>query len=191
MKVYTSGEVAKMCTVAATTVNKWFDSGQLKGFRIPGSRHRRIPRGSLIQFLRNHQFPLAAVEKEGWAQVLFVSRDEDLIARLQGMPWAESGLSISITPSAFEAGIQSESSPPDCVVVDFCIGKVEARQFCHTLRRSLAEAIVIALVPTESDLTQLDRSGITEVFAKPFDPDLLAERIRTLTGIELDEKPAR
>lgn len=191
MKVYTSGEVAKMCTVAATTVNKWFDSGQLKGFRIPGSRHRRIPRGSLIRFLRNHQFPLDAVEKEGWAHVLLVSRDEDLIARLQGMPWAESGLSISVTPSAFEAGIQSESSPPDCIVVDFGIGKVEARQFCHTLRRSLSEAIVIALVPTESDVAQLDRSGITEVFAKPFDPDLLAERIRTLIGIELDEKPAR
>ena len=44
MKVFTTGQVAKICKVAPRTVSKWFDSGRLKGYRIPGSQDRRIPR---------------------------------------------------------------------------------------------------------------------------------------------------
>ena len=36
MKVFTTGQVAKICKVAPRTVSKWFDSGRLKGYRIPG-----------------------------------------------------------------------------------------------------------------------------------------------------------
>ena len=50
--VLTTGEVAKVCNVAARTVSKWFDSGQLQGYRIPGSKDRRIPVSSLQQFMR-------------------------------------------------------------------------------------------------------------------------------------------
>jgi excisionase family DNA binding protein len=46
MKVFTTGQVAKICKVAPRTVSKWFDSGRLKGYRIPGSQDRRIPRES-------------------------------------------------------------------------------------------------------------------------------------------------
>ena len=45
-KVFTTGQVAKICQVAPRTVSKWFDSGRLKGYRIPGSQDRRIPRES-------------------------------------------------------------------------------------------------------------------------------------------------
>ena len=52
MKVFTTGQVAKICKVAPRTVSKWFDSGRLKGYRIPGSQDRRIPREYLIRFLK-------------------------------------------------------------------------------------------------------------------------------------------
>ena len=54
MKVFTTGQVAKICKVAPRTVSKWFDSGRLKGYRIPGSQDRRIPREYLIKFLKEH-----------------------------------------------------------------------------------------------------------------------------------------
>ena len=38
MKVFTTGQVAKICKVAPRTVSKWFDSGRLKGYRIPDPR---------------------------------------------------------------------------------------------------------------------------------------------------------
>ena len=41
-EVLTTGEVARICRVAPRTVSKWFDTGKLRGYRIPGSRDRRI-----------------------------------------------------------------------------------------------------------------------------------------------------
>jgi len=64
MKVFTTGQVAKICKVAPRTVSKWFDSGRLKGYRIPGSQDRRIPREYLIKFLKEHGMPLGDLEDE-------------------------------------------------------------------------------------------------------------------------------
>ena len=57
-KVFTTGQVAKICKVAPRTVSKWFDSGRLRGYRIPGSQDRRIPREHLVRFLKEHGMPL-------------------------------------------------------------------------------------------------------------------------------------
>lgn len=42
--VFTTGEAAKICKVSQQTIIRCFDNGQLKGFRVPGSKFRRIPR---------------------------------------------------------------------------------------------------------------------------------------------------
>ena len=46
--VFTTGEAAKICKVSQQTIIRCFDSGQLKGFRVAGSRFRRIPRDVLV-----------------------------------------------------------------------------------------------------------------------------------------------
>lgn len=60
--VYTISEVARICKVAPRTVSKWFDSGRLKGYRIPGSQDRRIPYAHLVKFLKQHGTPLGDLE---------------------------------------------------------------------------------------------------------------------------------
>ena len=86
--------------------------------------------------------------------------------------------------SGFEAGIQAESFHPDCIIVDFSIGRVESLQICQNLRRNpeYADTILIALLPDDGNSTSFDRSSINETFKKPFDVALLAERLRTLIG---------
>ena len=61
--IYTTVEVAKICKVAPRTVSKWFDSGRLRGYRIPGSQDRRIPREYLIRFLAEHDLPLGGLDE--------------------------------------------------------------------------------------------------------------------------------
>jgi two-component system response regulator RpaA len=56
-KVLTTGEVAEICNVASRTVGKWVDGGLLKGYRIPGSRDRRIPIPELMQFMKEYGIP--------------------------------------------------------------------------------------------------------------------------------------
>jgi excisionase family DNA binding protein len=55
--VLTTGEVAKICNVAPRTVNKWFDAGLLKGYRLPMSTDRRIKLSELIRFMKEHNIP--------------------------------------------------------------------------------------------------------------------------------------
>lgn len=56
--VLTTGEVAKLCHCAPRTVARWVDLGLLKGYRIPGSQDRRIPRENLVRFLLANNMPL-------------------------------------------------------------------------------------------------------------------------------------
>lgn len=57
-KVFTIGQVAQICKVAPRTASKWFDSGRLKGYRIPGSQDRRVPQENLIKFMKENQIPI-------------------------------------------------------------------------------------------------------------------------------------
>ncbi len=188
MKVLTTGQVAKICQVAPRTVSKWFDSGKLKGYRIPGSQDRRIPREYLIKFLKENGMPLGELEDEAMGKVLFVGQDQVLYENLtQELPENRS-FRFQNAGSGFEAGIQAESFHPDCIVVDFSIGHTEALQICQNLRRNreFTEVILIALLPDDDSTPEFDRTCINETFKKPFDVALLAERIKSLVGTRKD-----
>lgn len=79
-RVFTTGQVAKICNVAPKTVAKWFDSGCLKGYRIPGSQDRRIPVENLLKFMTENDFPTQALAE--LRVVLFFTR-QDLIMKLE------------------------------------------------------------------------------------------------------------
>ena len=111
MKVFTTGQVAKICKVAPRTVSKWFDSGRLKGYRIPGSQDRRIPREYLIKFLKEHGMPLGDLEDEAMAKVLIVAQDQVLIENLKRELPPEKAFKVGTAASGFEAGIQAEKLP--------------------------------------------------------------------------------
>ncbi len=49
--IFTTGEAAAVCLVSQQTIIRCFDQGLLKGFRVPGSRFRRIPRECLHRFM--------------------------------------------------------------------------------------------------------------------------------------------
>lgn len=187
MKVFTTSQVAKVCKVSPRTVSKWFDSGRLKGYRLPGSQDRRIPREYLIRFLKEHGMPLGELEDEALAKVLIVAQDQILIENIKRELPLERSFKVAVAPGGFEAGIQAESFYPDCIIVDFSIGRTEALQICLNLRRNaeFADVILIALlpdVPDDGSSLSFDRSSINETFKKPLDAALLAERLRTLIG---------
>lgn len=188
MKVLTTGQVAKICKVAPRTVSKWFDSGRLKGYRIPGSQDRRIPREYLIRFLKEHGMPLGELEDEAMAKVLVVGQDQVLLENLKRELPESKSFKFATAGSGFEAGTEAQSFHPDCVVVDFSIGHSEAMQICHNLRRNanFADIILIALLPDDDSATRFDKSSINESFKKPFDASLLAQRLHTLIGARKD-----
>src|SRR4030067_2374527 len=134
MKVFTTGQVAKICKVAPRTVSKWFDSGRLKGYRIPGSQDRRIPREYLIKFLKEHGMPLGDLEDEAMAKVLIVAQDQVMIENLKRELPPERAFRTTTAASGFEAGIQSESFHPDCIIGAFSIAQLQPHELLHHRR---------------------------------------------------------
>lgn len=181
--IFTTGQVAKVCKVAPRTVSKWFDSGRLRGYRIPGSRDRRIPREHLIRFLKEHGMPLGELEDEAMGKLLLVGVEEPIKAQLLNLMPPED-YKIETTNSSFEAGIQAETIHPDCVVISFGMGRTEAKLIAQNLRKNqdYADAVLIALLSDDDVAADFDRSPFNETFRKPFDTALLAQRIRTLIG---------
>lgn len=182
-KVFTTGQVAKICKVAPRTVSKWFDSGRLVGYRIPGSQDRRIPREHLIRFLKEHQMPLGDLEEEMLSKVLIIGTDRMLIDRIKGLLPEADDFKVGVAHSGFEAGIQAESFHPDAIVLDLAMGRSEGIQIVGNLRRnnSYDDCVILGLAAEdEADPDSLTQHGFNEVFKKPFDPALLTERLKTL-----------
>lgn len=182
-KVFTTGQVAKICKVAPRTVSKWFDSGRLRGYRIPGSQDRRIPREQLIKFLKEHGMPLGELEEEEWHKILVIGAEKIFIDRIKEMLPEDDDFKYEIANSGFEAGIQAESFHPDTIIIDLALGRSEAIQITANLRRNPAyEATLIIGLASEDEAApeKLSEHGFSEAFKKPFDIALLAERIRTL-----------
>jgi excisionase family DNA binding protein len=181
--IFTTGQVAKICKVAPRTVSKWFDSGRLRGYRIPGSQDRRIPREHLIRFLKEHGMPLGELEDEALGKILLVGADNQVRSSLNEMMGADD-FKIESAVSGFEAGIQAESLHPDCVVIDFAMGRSEAVMIAQNLKKNTEylETVLIGLLSDDDNASGFDRTLFNETFRKPFDGALLAERIRTLVG---------
>lgn len=115
--VFTTGQIAEICSVAPRTVSKWFDSGQLHGYRIPGSRDRRVPRLMLVAFMRRHGIPLAGLEERTKKRVLCIglNGDGDVLASVLN---EQPGWSVATAGDAFSAGLVIDRSRPHVVLVD-------------------------------------------------------------------------
>lgn len=181
--IFTTGQVAKICKVAPRTVSKWFDSGRLRGYRIPGSQDRRIPREHLIRFLKEHGMPLGELEDEAVGKILLVGAETTIRASLRDQMNGDA-FKLDFAASGFEAGIQAESLHPDCVVIDFMMGRNEAVMIAQNLRKNseYVDTVLIGLLSDDDNSSGFDRTIFNETFRKPFDAALLAERIRTLVG---------
>lgn len=188
-QVYTTGQVAKICQVAPRTVSKWFDSGKLRGYRIPGSQDRRIPRDQLIRFLKENGMPLGGLEQEGWHKILVVGAESLFIDRLKELLPEDEDFKYELAHSGFEAGTKASSFQPDTIIIDHAMGRSESLQIAQTLRRNEAykETLIIALASEdEASPEGLSEYGFSEAFKKPFDVALLAERINTLVEQKRD-----
>lgn len=178
--IFTVGQVAKICKVAPRTVSKWFDSGRLRGYRIPGSQDRRIPREHLIRFLNEHGMPLGELEDESLIKVLLVLADAHTRRALEEAGNGE--FKIEIAASWFEAGIQIESIVLDCVVVDCVNDPIEAVRIAELANRipALIDSSIIGLIGSDFNLSDAQRSMFSDVYRHCTTCVALADRIRNL-----------
>lgn len=181
--VYTTGEVADICKVSQQTVIRCFDSGRLKGFRVPGSRFRRIPRDSLISFMKSNNIPLDQLES-GRRRVLVVDDDDAIVDMFTELLERDGRFEYRTATTGYEAGIITEQFRPDVLLLDFKLPDINGTGVCRTVRANPALAhmkiIVVSGVADPDEIKELMSCGANEFIRKPFDITEVIDRIAKL-----------
>ena len=160
-EVLTTGEVAKICNVAPRTVSKWVDTGKLRGYRIPGSRDRRIPLTQLIAFMRAHDIPLEGLD-QGVCRILVLS--PGLPEGLAEQVNSAGRYDIRVAPNGFQAGMLAQQFRPHVVVVDLPDDEQEALDVCRLIKQADGlEAAKVLAVTGDGD------QSIRRIHLKSFD----------------------
>jgi excisionase family DNA binding protein len=185
--VFTTGEAAKICKVSQQTIIRCFDSGQLKGFRVPGSRFRRIPRDQLFAFMKDNGIPTEALES-GKRKVLIVDDDEELVELLSDVFERDGRFDVRTANNGFDAGMLVKEFRPDLVVLDVMLPDINGKEVCVRVRgdSTLDDVRIICISGmVEADkVADLKKAGADDFMQKPFAVEKLLERSCDLLSIE-------
>lgn len=182
-KIFTTGEAAQVCKVSQQTIIRCFDSGRLSGFRVPGSKFRRIPRAELIRFMRTNGIPIEHIEG-GKKRVLIVDDDQAVNDLLLDVLSREANLEVQTAMTGYEAGLLTESFKPHLMILDYMLPDINGNVVCERIkgRESTRDTRIIFIsgVVDEREVRGLLEAGADDFIRKPFDIDALVDRINEL-----------
>jgi len=185
--VFTTGEAAKICKVSQQTIIRCFDSGQLKGFRVPGSRFRRIPRDQLYVFMRDNGIPTDVLES-GKRKILVVDDDHDLVELIVDVLDRDGRFETRFVNNGFDAGMMVKEYRPDLLVLDVMLPDINGKEVCQRVRSDNTldgvKIICISGMVEEDKIQELKSAGADDFMPKPFDTEKLVKRICGLLEIE-------
>ena len=184
--VLTTGDVAKICNVAPRTVSKWFDNGQLKGYRIPGSKDRRIPVSELIRFMKMHNMPTAALPV-GKIRVLIADSNDKTASALADVLQNEGDYEVQTVQSNFGTGAVVQKFAPHVLLVSLLAEGIDAVNICRYIRANedLRTIKIIALVNqlSDSESAALLQKGFDGYVPYSADATEVIKRIEEATAI--------
>lgn len=180
-RIFTTGEAAEICKVSQQTIIRCFDAGRLTGFRVPGSRFRRIPREELIRFMRANNIPLQALEGAEKRRVLAVDDDEQVLAIYSTVLARDARYELRTCGNAYDAGLLTESFRPHLILLDFMLPDVHGDVVCRRLRENpdYADMKVLAIsgVADETQVSALREAGAHAFLRKPFTTDQFLQAV--------------
>ena len=181
--VFTTGEVASICNISQQTVIRCFDSGRLRGFRVPGSKFRRIPREALIQFMKENGIPLDRLDM-GKKRVLVVDDDRAIVEMLVELLERDGRFEVQTAVTGFDAGLRTKEFRPDIIVLDYMLPDINGNVVIRTIRddSSLQDVkiIIVSGVVNRADVQDLLDCGADDFLQKPFSIEQLVRRITEL-----------
>ena len=191
--VLTTGEVARLCNVSAPTVIKWIDTGLLEGYRIPGSKERRVQREALVSFMKEHRIPLdeleAALAEEDEEEhrrprVLIADDNADFAQFVTDALGEYGDYELQVATSGFRAGVAVKAFKPDVLLLDIFLGDLDGRDVCKSIREDpeLAKVKIVALSAQidESELQTLREQGFDDCLHKPVPVSALTSKVDEL-----------
>jgi two-component system response regulator RpaA len=171
----TTGQVAKICSVAPRTVSQWFDSGMLSGYRIPGGKDRRIPVDHMRKFMVDNDIPTDRLDYHYTFNVLFVTPSESAAQSLRAPLAGDSEMEALHAHNVFSAGQMVQRTSPRVIVIDMALGEYESSLIASARPEGRT---FIALANEDDSDPERWTSTFHVVLRKPVDPESLAALIR-------------
>jgi len=186
-EVLTTGEVAKICNVTIRTVIKWFESGKLKGYKIPASKDRRIPRAELVRFMREHGMPLQALEDSRVRRVLIADDEKKIVELLAEELVGDRYLEIRTAFSGWEAGLALADFKPHLVILDYNLGDMDGLEVIRMIRKNESlghtKVLLVSGFLTEERGQEILEEGADAFLRKPFGLDTIRAKIDDLLDL--------
>ena len=184
--VYTTGEAAEICKVSQQTIIRCFDSGRLKGFRVPGSRFRRIPRDALIAFMRDNSIPVDSLDS-GKTRIMVVDDDPEIVELFVDVLERDGRFEVKTASTGYDAGVLTQEFMPDLVILDYMLPDINGNVVCQTIRKNPnfehIKIIIVSGVVNQDEINDLLKAGADEFVKKPFNIEKLIERIGQLVSV--------
>ena len=185
-QVFTTGEAAEICKVSQQTIIRCFDNGRLHGFRVPGSRFRRIPRGELLRFMKANDIPIDGLESTR-KRVLVVDDDEQILDLFLDVFGRDDRFEVKTAKTGYDAGLLTEKFKPHLILLDYMLPDINGNLVCERVRANaeLADTriIVVSGVVKQDEIDALLNNGADEFFKKPFNIAELVKRVAELLDV--------
>ena len=179
-QVFTTGEAAELCSVSQQTIIRCFDSGRLNGFRVPGSRFRRIPRAELIRFMRENDIP-TGLQETGPLRVLIVDDDPQIIRMLEDFLGEDARFEIQTATTGYDAGMVTREFRPDVILLDYILPDINGRVVCERIKSDQelmdTRVIIISGDIRREEINGLLDAGAEDFLPKPIELKALEERL--------------
>jgi len=184
--VFSTGEAAKVCKVSQQTIIRCFDSGKLKGFYVPASRFRRIPRESLVKFMKENGIPLTNLDS-GKIKVLVVDDDAEIVELFVEVLEHDGRFEVRTASCGYDAGVLTQQFRPDLIVLDFMLPDINGNVVCETIRSNeqLSDTKIIAIsgLIEEDKIQDLYDAGVDFFMQKPFKITELVVKIGEMLNV--------
>ena len=186
-ELFTTGEAADICNLSQQTIIRCFDAGRLDGFRIPGSKFRKIPRDSLVRFMKDNNIPMQNFDS-GKRKILLVDDDPEIIDLMVDVLQRDGRFTVKSASTGYDAGIMTQQFQPDLILLDYMLPDVNGNVVCQTIRQnpdfSNTKIIIISGVINQSEIDDLLKAGAEDFLKKPFSIVELIEKIVTVLHIQ-------
>ena len=184
--VFSTGEAAKICKVSQQTIIRCFDSGKLKGFYVPGSRFRRVPREALIQFMKEHNIPSDNLDT-GKKRVLVVDDEPEIVDLMTDILERDGRFEVRTATSGYDAGLLTQEFRPHLIILDFMLPDINGDVVCQSIRSNPefedTKIVVISGLIEDDKVEDLLKMGVNEFIRKPFKIDELVDRISEMLEV--------
>ncbi len=185
-QVFTTGEAAEICKVSQQTIIRCFDSGRLNGFRVPGSKFRRIPRAELLRFMRTNDIPTDVLESTR-KRILVVDDDEQIVELFVDVLGNDDRFEIRTAKTGYDAGLLTEQFKPHLILLDYMLPDINGNLVCDRVRANPDSAktkiIIVSGVVKGEEIDELLQSGADDFVKKPFNISELVDRMADLLEV--------